>query len=347
MDQELLDEQDRLVQQKDSLLKDIRAIQKRKIKELDELYNIKLRKKDFEKELEKTQEEIKKMEDYFHEARKQGVVQKQQQQTQTNELKFKDPSESVNRQSERLPSPLTKTPSPITLKPNQEQIRVRPNVSLMAPGGQHPAGRPPGRSVWHMESQLQLPRPSDPGQPQPMPQLQQRRPSGDSSHSFSPDPRHDPAEHLQRLTEDARKSFQPYKPQHHDPRRSVEPQAGPGYLPHPQHARPPMKDPGDPRLAMTMNDSALASHLLEYYRSLGLIPPGHRLPPEPGSAGLVRPTPVTPGHGAVTRGEPPPGYHDPRHQHQNAAYISGLEKLLIQVRGETERQFMSLFIFHT
>ena len=37
MDQELLDEQDRLVQQKDSLLKDIRAIQKRKIKELDEL----------------------------------------------------------------------------------------------------------------------------------------------------------------------------------------------------------------------------------------------------------------------------------------------------------------------
>ena len=171
MDQELLDEQDRLVQQKDSLLKDIRAIQKRKIKELDELYNIKLRKKDFEKELEKTQEEIKKMEDYFHEARKQGVVQKQQQQTQTNELKFKDPSESVNRQSERLPSPLTKTPSPITLKPNQEQIRVRPNVSLMAPGGQHPAGRPPGRSVWHMESQLQLPRPSDPGQPHPMPQL--------------------------------------------------------------------------------------------------------------------------------------------------------------------------------
>ena len=127
----------------------------------------------------------------------------------------------------------------------------------------------------------------------------------------------------------------------------MEPQAGPGYLPHPQHARPPMKDPGDPRLAMTMNDSALASHLLEYYRSLGLIPPVPRLPPEQGSAGLVRPTPVTPGHGAVTRGEPPPGYHDPRHQHQNAAYISGLEKLLIQVRGETERQFMSLFIFHT
>ena len=36
------------------------------------------------------------------------------------------------------------------------------------------------------------------------------------------------------------------------------------------------------RLAVTrLTDAALASHLLEYYRSLGLLPPGPRLPPWP------------------------------------------------------------------
>ena len=331
MDQELVDLQDKLVQQKDSLLKDIRVIQKRKIKELDELYQIKLKKQDFEKELEKTREDIKKMEDYFQSNRKQRATQQQQQQTQTTE-----PLEAVN--TERLPSPMTKAPSPHTLKPNQELIRVRPNLSLMADRTQprQEAGRP--RSVWHIESQLQVPRPAAPspapGPHHTMPQLQQRRLSGDSSHSFSPDQRPcDPAEHLQRLTEDARKSFQPYKPQH-DLRRSVEPQAGQGGYGH--HPVPDGADQGERRpLPGQLTDSALASHLLEYYRSLGLLPPGPRLPPElQGSPGLVRPTPVTPGHSAVTRAEPLPGYHDPRH-HQTAAYISGLEKLLIQVRVKT------------
>ena len=341
MDQELVDLQDKLVQQKDSLLKDIRVIQKRKIKELDELYQIKLKKQDFEKELEKTREDIKKMEDYFQSNRKQRATQQQQQQTQTIE-----PLEAVN--NERLPSPMTKAPSPHTLKPNQELIRVRPNLSLMADLTPAPPRQEAGRarSVWHIESQLQLPRPADPA-PAPgplhtMPQLQQRRLSGDTSHSFSPDQRHcDPAEHLQRLTEDARKSFQPYKPQH-DLRRSVEPQAGPGYVHH--SGKEPGADHSRERLPMTgLTDSALASHLLEYYRSLGLLPPGPRLPPElQGSGGLVRPTPLTPGHSAVTRGEGLPGYHDPRHQHQTAAYISGLEKLLIQVRVEKKELYMCL-----
>ena len=316
MDTELAELQEKLVQQKENLLKDIRVIQKRKIKELDELYQIKLKKKDFEKELEKTREDIKKMEVDFQAARKQRIEQQQQ----TSELKTRCSLESVNRQNERLPSPLTISPSSHTPKTSQDMIWVRPNLladRTQPPPRHQETGRP--RSVWHLESQLQLPRPEDsaPTPPHLMPQLQQRRVSGDSSHSFSPDLRPDPAEHLQRLTEDARKSFQPYKP-HHDLRRPVEQQAGPGYLAHPAHARPGVKDPERERLAMTqMTDSALASHLLEYYRSLGLLPPGPRLPPGQVSPVLIRPTPVTPG----TRGEPLPGYHDPRHLHQAAAYM--------------------------
>ena len=321
MDKELAELQEKLVQQKENLLKDIRVIQKRKIKELDELYQIKLKKKDFEKELEKTREDIKKMEVDFQAARNQRTEQQQQ----TSELKTRCSLESVNRQNERLPSPLTIAPSSHTQKTSQDLIWVRPNLladRTQPPPRHQETGR--ARSVWHIESQLQLPRPEDsvPTPPHLMPQLQQRRVSGDSSHSFSPDLRPDPAEHLQRLTEDARKSFQPYKP-HHDLRRPVEQQAGPGYLPHPVHTRPGVKEPERERLAMTqLTDSALASHLLEYYRSLGLLPPGPRLPPGQVSPVLIRPTPVAP----VTRGEPLPGYHDPRHLHQAAAYMSGLEK---------------------
>ena len=324
MDKELAELQEKLVQQKESLLKDIRVIQKRKIKELDELYQIKLKKQDFEKELEKTREDIKKMEVDFQAARKQRTDQQQQ----TSEPKTRCSSESVIRQNERLPSPLTIAPSSNTSKTNQDLIWVRPNLlaDRTQPQPRHQeTGR--ARSVWHIESQLQLPRPEDTAPPHLMPQLQQRRVSGDSSHSFSPDLRPDQAEHLQRLTEDARKSFQPYKP-HHELRRPVEQQAGPGYLAHPAHTRPGVKDPERERLAMTqLTDSALASHLLEYYRSLGLLPPGPRMPPGRVSPVLIRPTPVTP----VTRGEPLPGYHDPRHMIQTAAYMSGLEK---QYKGD-------------
>merc|ERR1711936_144319 len=57
--------QDELLQQKDALLKDIRVIQKRKIKEMEELYEIKLKKKSFEQELEDTKLEIKRMDEQF------------------------------------------------------------------------------------------------------------------------------------------------------------------------------------------------------------------------------------------------------------------------------------------
>ena len=40
----IMEVQDELLQQKDALLKDIRVIQKRKIKEMEELYDIKLKK---------------------------------------------------------------------------------------------------------------------------------------------------------------------------------------------------------------------------------------------------------------------------------------------------------------
>ena len=58
----MMEIQDELLQQKDTLLKDIRVIQKRKIKEMEELYDIKLKKKSFEQELEHTKQEIKKLE---------------------------------------------------------------------------------------------------------------------------------------------------------------------------------------------------------------------------------------------------------------------------------------------
>ena len=58
----MMEIQDELLQQKDTLLKDIRVIQKRKIKEMEELYDIKLKKKSFEQELENTKQEIKKLE---------------------------------------------------------------------------------------------------------------------------------------------------------------------------------------------------------------------------------------------------------------------------------------------
>ena len=62
--------QDELLQQKDALLKDIRVIQKRKIKEMEELYEIKLKKKSFEQELEDTKLQIKRMDEQFEILRK-------------------------------------------------------------------------------------------------------------------------------------------------------------------------------------------------------------------------------------------------------------------------------------
>ena len=61
----IMEVQDELLQQKDALLKDIRVIQKRKIKEMEELYDIKLKKKEFEQELETTKQEIQKMDEQF------------------------------------------------------------------------------------------------------------------------------------------------------------------------------------------------------------------------------------------------------------------------------------------
>ena len=340
MDQELAELQDELVQQKDNLLRDIRVIQKRKIKELDELYQIKLKKKDFEKELEETRESIKKLENDFETARKRAEKQNQHQhhqQQQNNEIQGRG-------QNEKLPSPITLTSSPHTPKPNQELIWVKTNLMAERTPPQPPRYQESvrARSVWNMESQLPRMADTAAAELQLMPQLQQRRPSGDSSKSFSPDPRLDPtsahSEHLQRLTEDARKSFQPYKP-HHELRRASEPQLGSGYQPH--HMRPATKDP-DAQLAQ-LTDPALTTHLLEYYRALGLLPPGQRAPPpsEPGPPVPIRPTPLTPGHRGG-RVEAPPRYHDPRHHH--TAYISGLEKLLIQVRETWTMVFVSYSI---
>ena len=49
-----------------------------------------------------------------------------------------------------------------------------------------------------------------------------------------------------------------------------------------------------------------------------------------------------PSQGRGGRGEAPPRYHDPRHHH--TAYISGLEKLLIQVRETWTMVFVSYSI---
>ena len=57
--------QEELNQQKDCLLKDIRLIQKKKIKEMEELYELKLKKKSYEQELEDTKLEIKRMDEHF------------------------------------------------------------------------------------------------------------------------------------------------------------------------------------------------------------------------------------------------------------------------------------------
>merc|ERR1719483_1938885 len=62
--------QDNLMKEKQELLKDIRIIQKRKIKEMEELIDIKLKKENYEQELEDTRTEIKKMDVYFENIRK-------------------------------------------------------------------------------------------------------------------------------------------------------------------------------------------------------------------------------------------------------------------------------------
>jgi len=62
--------QDNLMKEKQALLKDIRIIQKRKIKEMEELIDIKLKKENYEQELEDTRTEIKKMDVYFENIRK-------------------------------------------------------------------------------------------------------------------------------------------------------------------------------------------------------------------------------------------------------------------------------------
>jgi len=67
--------QDELMLEKKTLLKDIRIIQKRKIKEMEELIDIKLKKETFEQELEKTRLEIKKMDEYFDNVRKRKLDQ--------------------------------------------------------------------------------------------------------------------------------------------------------------------------------------------------------------------------------------------------------------------------------
>ena len=69
-EQIFVDIQDQLNQQKDCLLKDIRLIQKKKIKEMEELYELKLKKKSYEQELEDTKLEIKRMDEHFDFLRK-------------------------------------------------------------------------------------------------------------------------------------------------------------------------------------------------------------------------------------------------------------------------------------
>lgn len=70
----VLEIQDELLQQKDALLKDIRVIQKRKIKEMEELYDIKLKKKALEQDLENTKQEIKRVEQQNSLLKNKGVV---------------------------------------------------------------------------------------------------------------------------------------------------------------------------------------------------------------------------------------------------------------------------------
>ena len=84
----LIEIQDELMQQKDTLLKDIRVIQKRKIKEMEELYDIKLKKKAFEIDLENTKQEIKKMDQQFEMLRKKrDIINKRDETAQpTNEV---------------------------------------------------------------------------------------------------------------------------------------------------------------------------------------------------------------------------------------------------------------------
>jgi len=73
--------QEDLMQEKKTLLKDIRIIQKRKIKEMEELIDIKLKKESYEQELEKTRLEIKKMDEYFESIRKRKSVDPEEPET--------------------------------------------------------------------------------------------------------------------------------------------------------------------------------------------------------------------------------------------------------------------------
>ena len=140
--------QDELNQQKDCLLKDIRLIQKRKIKEMEELYELKLKKKTYEQELEDTKLEIKKMDEHFEFLRKKkaelSASVSKDPETSEVERKKVDNGQDVKIIENKRPAP--PQPAPVTSQPGRddsisviEEIFPRPKYS--SSHSSHSSGR--------------------------------------------------------------------------------------------------------------------------------------------------------------------------------------------------------------
>ena len=297
----IMEVQDELLQQKDALLKDIRVIQKRKIKEMEELYDIKLKKKEFEQELETTKQEIQKMDEQFVQLRQRraelgaelgaGPGPGAGQDRGEAEVKIIDHKKSSTGSVVNTNTSTTTTSScsevarPTVVSPARAKAPPPPPYYRAPPRPWEAAPAPP---------QLEM-----------MPGLQHsRRPSlGSAEPGTSP-----------QLEDTARPSFQPYK--------APRPATAPGY-----HVVPHYRDP--------------AAALLPPYRDPLLLPELPPLPPHLAGdpLGPVRPTPQRgPAPLPLPRVLPAPElplppYADPRHQHHLAQYkAEALEKFLHQVQ---------------
>ena len=298
----ILEIQDELMQQKDTLLKDIRVIQKRKIKEMEELYDIKLKKKAFELELENTKQEIKKMDQQFEILRrkKADLCQRDVPGQQANEVH--NSRETVRRNSscdsevkiidhkkdEAVKA--TELNNFHTTSSKPEMVKIKTNIIAAnnrppppTPVFSHSPKEKADKSNLNLhQGELHTSR---------MPSLLQQRQSSqeDNRHGPSPDCSNSEAASsassaatadLQRMQEEARTSFQPYKP-HRDLQR-VDPNF---FIPHhlahirdykdailipvpdrERHENPPLlagKDPYIPHPYRTAGLSPLAFHHLQ------------------------------------------------------------------------------------
>ena len=239
--------QDELLQQKDTLLRDIRVIQKKKIKEMEELYDIKLKKKELEQELENVKQEMKKMDQHFKLMKSKGGVVE----TPVTEVKTKSTDvEIIDRRdstSSRVDEEQCK--QSVDGDVNHQKIdHIRVKTNLIA-GDNTPKYKKDLRleavesrqdaevrqqakvHPWFWEPQT-LPRLDSKTETQPgMPALQHRQQSVEENSLRTP-----PPEYHERSQEEARHSFLPYKRARYDSTNN--------YLHQhvPQHLREGLKD---------------------------------------------------------------------------------------------------------